>query len=156
MVAPIVREFLERSHARFTETAHPRVTTALGEAQKDHTRASELIKTVVVRAGGRYALAALPSNTKIDWESLKTALGGGEVMLAAEGELDRLFPDVETGAVPPLGPIFDLPVYLDSRLAEREQIAFNAGSHTNTIHMSFAQFRRLVEPRICSFAVPEH
>jgi Ala-tRNA(Pro) deacylase len=101
-------------------------------------------------------MAVLPADTKIDWASLARALGTGELALASEGEVEKLFPDLEAGAVPPLGPLFELPVYVDTRLSERDRIAFNGGSHTSTIHMTFNQFRRLVEPRIGSFAVPEY
>ena len=156
MVAPIVRDFLDERRADFTETSHYRAPLALSEAQKDHTPPSEMVKTVVVRIGGGYILAALAADTRIDWPALAHILGTADVWLAGEGELEALFPEVETGAVPPLGPLFDLPVYVDSRLAAQDRIAFSAGSHTNTIHMSFAQFVQLAEPRICSFSIAEH
>ena len=156
MVAPIVRDFLDERRAEFTETSHYRAPSALSEAHKDHTPPTEMVKTVVVRVGSGYILAALAANTKIDWPSLAHVLGTAEVWLASEGEIEALFPEVETGAVPPLGPLFHLPVYVDSHLAAQDRVAFTAGSHTNTIHMSFAQFLQLAEPRICSFSVPEH
>ena len=37
-------------------------------------------------------------------------------------------------------------------LAEDEEIAFNAGSHTELVRMKYADFKRLVEPTIASFA----
>lgn len=155
MLAPIVRDFLEGHRARFTETVHSRAPTALAEAHKDHTPAGELAKTVVVRAGDCYALAVLPADTRIDWMSLARALGLRQLALATEREMDELFPDLETGAVPPLGPLFAMPVYVDRKLGDHNQIAFNGGSHTSTIHMTFDQFCALVGPRIGSFAVPE-
>ena len=155
MVAPVVRDFLNHCHARFYETAHPRVATALAEANKDHTPASELAKTVLIRANGQYLLAVLPANTRIYWPALVRVLGTTELRLAAEDEIAALFPELEVGAIPPLGPLFDMPVFIDARLASHDAIAFNAGSHTNTIHMPFGQFRRLVEPRVCSFAVAD-
>jgi Ala-tRNA(Pro) deacylase len=156
MVAPIVRDFLEEHHAPFRETAHPRVNTALAEAHKDHMQPAELAKTVVVRAGGSYVLAAMAADTRIDWPSLARVLQSADLSLASEQELDSLFPELETGAIPPLGPLFGLPVYVDSGLVKRERIAFNGGSHTNTIHMPVAPFLRLVKPHVCSFAVPIH
>jgi Ala-tRNA(Pro) deacylase len=156
MVAPIIRDFLEDRHARFTETVHPRVNTALAEAQKDHTLADEMAKTVVVHAGGGFVLLALSANSRIDWTLLAKVLGSGHLRLASETELELLFPDLEVGAVPPLGPLFRLPVYVDAHLAAQERISFNAGSHTNTIHMPFSQFQRLVEPCLCRFADREN
>jgi Ala-tRNA(Pro) deacylase len=42
-------------------------------------------------------------------------------------------------------------VYVAPELAEDEQIAFNAGSHTELLQMKYADFARLVEPKILSF-----
>jgi len=72
--------------------------------------------------------------------------------LATEPELEQLFPDCELGAMPPIGPIYGLPVYLDASLAGQDMIAFNAGTHRDVIHMRTAEFRRLVSPEIVSLA----
>jgi Ala-tRNA(Pro) deacylase len=57
--------------------------------------------------------------------------------------------------MPSFGNLFDLPVFVDSGLASQESIAFNAGTHRDVIHMSFSDFRRLVEPMIASFSYRE-
>lgn len=153
MIAPAVREFLKARNAEFTESWHARAGTALAEAHKDHTRPSELIKTVLIHLRDGFALAAMPANCRIDWASLARLAGTAEIHLATESEIDRLFPALETGAIPPLGPMFGLPVFLDRRLAACERVAFNAGSHSNTIHMAIDQFRELVGPVMGDFAV---
>jgi len=38
-------------------------------------------------------------------------------------------------------------------LAEDEEIAFNAGSHTEVVKLSYRDFERLVQPRIMHFGV---
>jgi Ala-tRNA(Pro) deacylase len=70
--------------------------------------------------------------------------------MATERELTSLFPDCELGAMPPIGPVYGLPVYLDSILAGQDTIAFNAGSHREVMHMTTAEFRRLVLPQVVS------
>jgi Ala-tRNA(Pro) deacylase len=37
-------------------------------------------------------------------------------------------------------------VFVDERLREDEQIAFNAGSHTELLKLSYADYERLVIP----------
>jgi Ala-tRNA(Pro) deacylase len=54
--------------------------------------------------------------------------------------------------MPPVGGLYNLPVYLDSSLASEPMIAFNAGTHRDELHMSTAEFRRAVEPQIVSLA----
>jgi len=52
--------------------------------------------------------------------------------------------------MPPLGPLYGLAVYLDGSLAAEDEIAFNAGTHREVIHMKPADFRRLVQPSVVS------
>jgi Ala-tRNA(Pro) deacylase len=54
--------------------------------------------------------------------------------------------------MPPLGNLFDMPVYVDQALTANPGLAFNAGTHRDVIHMSFADFRRAVQPKIVTFA----
>jgi len=68
--------------------------------------------------------------------------------MATEQELGKLFPDCELGAMPPVGSLYMLPVYLDASMADERLIAFNGGSHRDVIHMLTSEYRRLVRPVI--------
>jgi len=51
------------------------------------------------------------------------------------------------GCVPPFGrPIFDLPLYVDLQLAALDQIAFTAGSHTDSIVMGTCDWLAVAKP----------
>jgi len=63
-----------------------------------------------------------------------------------------LFPQCEAGAMPPFGNLFNLPVCVDQTLASDEEIIFNAGNHTQTVRMKYADFARLVKPQVVSVA----
>jgi Ala-tRNA(Pro) deacylase len=43
-----------------------------------------------------------------------------------------------------------LPVYVDQLLTEDEAIVFNAGNHTQTVKMTYADFARTVQPKVVS------
>ena len=88
----------------------------------------------------------------VDLHEVRPVLGLAQARLATEDELARLFPDCELGAMPPLGPIYGFPVYLDTTLAAQDMICFNAGTHREVLHMRTAEFRRLVSPHIVSLA----
>ncbi len=152
MVAARVRDYLSMNNAVFTYSEHSKTYTALAEAREDHTPARELAKTVVVYADGRYILAVLAANTRIDWLKLKDLLAASDVRLATEKEMAKLFPDVEAGAVPPLGEMYNMPVYVDEHLTHEPEIASNAGTHTDTVHMAYRQFERLTSPLVRLFA----
>ena len=42
-------------------------------------------------------------------------------------------------------------VYVAPSLAEDDEIAFNGGTHTELIKMSYQDFERLVKPKMVSF-----
>jgi Ala-tRNA(Pro) deacylase len=79
------------------------------------------------------------------------------VRLATEEELRRLFPDCEVGAMPPLGTLYGLPVYVDRSLTDDEQIVFEAGTHSDAIRMRYWDFAALVFPVVAEFhCAPRH
>lgn len=53
--------------------------------------------------------------------------------------------------MPPFGNLYGMEVYVAEALTNNDEIAFNAGSHTEVIKMAFADFQRLVKPKIVSF-----
>jgi nicotinate phosphoribosyltransferase len=59
-----------------------------------------------------------------------------------------------TGAVPPFGNLYGLPVYVDRTLAAEVVIVCQAGTHTDTVSLRLADFERLVRPVVADFALP--
>jgi Ala-tRNA(Pro) deacylase len=147
-----LRSFLEFRQGEYTLSTHPRAFTAREVASVEHLPAREVAKTVVVFGDGAYHLVVIPANKLVDFHEVRAALGLAQARLATEPELEQLFSDCELGAMPPIGPIYGLPVYLDASLAGQDMIAFNAGTHRDVIHMRTAEFRRLVSPEIVSLA----
>ena len=78
-------------------------------------------------------------------------LGATSVRLATEDEFRGLFPDCELGAMPPFGNLYSLDLWADESLQTHPTIVFNAGSHIETIQMSYGDFERLAKPKIASF-----
>jgi len=46
-------------------------------------------------------------------------------------------------------------VFACETLAEDEEIAFNAGSHTELVKLAFADFARLVNPKVIRFSTTD-
>ena len=84
-------------------------------------------------------------------QDLREVTGCDEVKFASEDEFRQRFPDCETGAMPPFGNLYGMDVYVAESLTGHEEIAFNAGSHTEVIRMRFKDFERLVRPKVMSF-----
>jgi Ala-tRNA(Pro) deacylase len=147
-----LREFLDQNQVEYTHTSHPLAYTAREVASAEHVPAKEMAKTVIFLGEQGYGMAVLPADSVVDLEQLRLDLGLARLRLATEAELSELFPACELGAMPPFGNLFDLPVYVDSRMAGEDTITFNAGTHRDVIHMHFRDFERLVHPAIVPFA----
>ena len=146
-------EYLDRHDIRYFHSGHPIAFTALDVARAEHLPAAAMAKTVVFYSDHTgYAMAVVPANSRVDLEKLMNISGAHHVRLATEFEIGRIFAESELGAMPPFGPLFDMPVFVDEAIARQPSIAFNAGTHRDVIHMSFRDFRRLVEPLVASFA----
>jgi Ala-tRNA(Pro) deacylase len=72
--------------------------------------------------------------------------------LAGEKEFESRFPDCDIGAMPPFGNLYEMDVYVADNLSGDEEIAFNAGSHTELIKLAYKDFERLVQPEKARFS----
>ena len=147
-----LREFLDKQKVPYEVLSHRQAFTAQEVAQAQHVRGAELAKVVMLRSGAQFIMAVLPAPYRIELHRAKDAIGKPDLVLATEQEFQGLFPQCEAGAMPPFGNLYGVPVYVDQTLSRDEDIVFNAGTHTQTVKMKYADFARLVQPKVCSFA----
>lgn len=147
MLAPRLKEFLDTNGVKYLTIPHRQAYTAMEVAEAAHVRGPEMAKTVIVDVDGHLAMAVLPATRHVNVEHLRRSVGAQHVGIAKEGEFRFDFPGCEVGAMPPFGNLFNMDVLVDPRLAEDEEIAFNAGTHTEVVRMAYKDFDRLVHPR---------
>ena len=141
-----LKAFLDEHQIKYVTISHSTAYTAQEIAASAHIPGKEVAKTVMVKIDGAMAMAVLPASYQVDFDLLKTATGAQEVELATEEEFKGLFPECEVGAMPPFGNLYGMDVFMAASLAEDEEIAFNAGSHTELIRLAFPDYVRLVQP----------
>jgi Ala-tRNA(Pro) deacylase len=146
-----LKEFLDREKIKYVSIIHSPAYTAQEVAASAHIPGTELAKTVIVELDGQMAMAVLPANRKIVLQDLREVTGCDQVKFASEDEFQQRFPGCETGAMPPFGNLYGMEVYLAEALEAKQEIAFNAGSHTEAIRLSMRDFERLVHPTVLSF-----
>ena len=142
-----IKNHLEESHIPYLPVTHPSSYTAQGAAAVMHVSGREVAKTVVVQAGNEYFLAVMPASYHVNVDKLASAIGH-PARLATEGEFSGVFPDCEIGAIPPLGELYGLRVFVDESLAADKEITFNAGTHRELVRMNWDDMVRLVKPRV--------
>ena len=147
MPTAMLTELLDREGIRYVTIQHSRAYTAQEVADAAHVSGRKLAKTVVTKLDGKPALVVLPASDKVDFDRLRANTGAREVELATEQEFASLFPGCELGAMPPFGNLYGLDTYVTRSLAADEEIAFNAGTHTELIRMPYRDFERVVHPK---------
>jgi Ala-tRNA(Pro) deacylase len=152
MPARSLMEFLDANHVKYTTITHSTAYTSQEIAAITHIRGQELAKTVIVKVDGKMAMAVLPAAYQVNLSALRAVVGANSLSLATEAEFRGLFPECETGAMPPFGNIYGMPVFVEESLTRDREIAFNAGTHKELIQLAYEDFARLVHPKILRFS----
>lgn len=146
-------KFLKRHKVYYQIQVHPETFTGSETAQAEHISGKKLAKVVMVKAEEKDLMVVVPSNRTVDLFKLTVAFGTNNVRIEEEKEFKDLFPDCETGAMPPIGKIYGLPCYVDQSLCEEDEIYFNAGNHWETIKVYTQDFFRVSKAVIGDFSV---
>src|ERR671918_2053880 len=136
--------YLRENRVEFQVQPHPPAYTAQEVAATEHVPGRMFAKVVMAMVNGNLTMLVLQAPDAVDLQKVANALGANEVRLAAEDEFAPRFPDCEVGAMPPFGTLYNLPMYVDPALAANETIVVQAGTHTDTISVHYADFARLV------------
>jgi Ala-tRNA(Pro) deacylase len=149
-----LERFLDDHGVRYVSIRHSPAFTAQEVAASSHIPGKDVAKTVMVKLDHELALAVLPASQRVDLDRLRIAVGARTAELATEEEFRGRFPDCEVGAMPPFGNLYGMRTYVADTLTEDDEIAFNAGTHTELLRLAYDDFHRLVEPRTLAFGVP--
>jgi Ala-tRNA(Pro) deacylase len=155
MLAKQLKDFLDSHNVKYVTMTHSTAYTAQEIASLAHIRGEEFAKTVIVRIDGTLVMAVLPASYHVDLALLKEASKGKKIALASEADFRGRFPECETGAMPPFGQLYGMEVFVDETLTRDKEIAFNAGTHHELIRLSYADFARLVQPKVARFSTAE-
>ncbi len=150
-----IRELLGREGVEIREVHHPPTRTSEEAAE---VRGEELRvggKALVLKSEKGYGVFVFSAARKLDSRRVRRELGAKRLRFATKEELAELT-GLVPGSVPPFGePLLPLPLYADPSVLDNERIAFNAGSLTDSVIMSAADWQRIAKPRIFPFAKAE-
>ncbi len=147
-----LEQYLRENGVGFEVKTHSQAFTMQEVAAALHVPGRQAAKVVIVRADGEMAMLVLPAPYRLDFAKARKLLGAKEISLATEEQFGDLFPDCATGAMPPFGNLYDIPIYVDQNLTEEESIVFRIGTHRETMRLAYADFARLAQPTVGQFA----
>jgi Ala-tRNA(Pro) deacylase len=144
-----VESLLNQHRVRFNVLRHPPVFTSQEAAALRGVALSSGAKALACKADERFVLFVIPGDRKLDSKQVRRALQIRALRFATPDELRQLT-GLSPGAVPPFGNLFGLDTYCDTRLAENEQINFNAGDHSISVSLAYRDYLQVENPKLGS------
>lgn len=142
-----LKELLDNQNIKYISIVHSPAYTAQDIAQAAHISGKKIAKTVIVKVDNQLVMIVVPANMNVNFQHLEKELGKNNIELACENDFRDKFPDCEIGAIPPVGALFGMPVYICDHLTEN-QITFSAGSYSELIQLDYKDYEKLVKPKV--------
>jgi prolyl-tRNA editing enzyme YbaK/EbsC (Cys-tRNA(Pro) deacylase) len=151
-----VTRLLDEAGIDFDVLDHAHTERAADEAAALGIGPEEVAKTLVLVTPSGNVRGVLAASDRIDLHKVAGVLGvgGKKVRLASEDDLARDYPDFELGAVPPFAGRDDQ-VIVDERLARRDSIVVEAGSHDRSVRLKAADLVRLTRAQVADICAEE-
>ena len=148
-IAQRLQWYLDQAGLDYEVLHHPRSACSMETARQAAIPPGRLAKPVVLEDERGYLLAVVPASCRINLLELETWLHR-HLELVTERNLGDLFPDCATGAVPPVGAPYQLPVVYDEVLEALPDVYFEAGDHEDVVHMNAYDFCALLGTAPCA------
>jgi Ala-tRNA(Pro) deacylase len=130
---------------------HAPVFTSEEAAAVRGTSLASGAKALVCKADEQFVLIVVPADRRLAGKRFRKAAGVKSLRFASKEEVEQLT-GLAPGSIPPFGSLFNLPTWCDELLAQQRRINFNAGDHTISISLAYADFVRVEQPRLGTFS----
>ena len=141
--------WLRQRPVDFDVVDHPETMSAAQEASAAGVTPDHAAKTVVLRDGDEYRIAAIPASHRLDLHKAREAFGASShLRLATEVEMESDFGQFEVGALPPLGAMVRAPEIVDRHLMGHERILCTGGDHRHSLLIAPRELARVAEARV--------
>ena len=146
-----VPTILDEAGVEYELLAHAHTETAAAEAEA-RSRSERRREDARPRHAGRLC-AGSPTGfgSSRPAQVREHVEGGKRIHLASEEDAKQDYSGFELGAVPPFGGSSDR-VLVDSRLAERESVVLEAGSHEQSVRIRTADLLELTRAEVVDLA----
>ena len=125
-----------------TELVSPMRGNALSQAAKCIVLIVKMGKKIT-----RYILAVIPGDTMVDFQAIKSLLGGTYVAFASSDIAERLAGSV-AGTILPFSFNEELELIVDPSLLENDEIYFNAARLDRSMVLKTHDYAALAKPRL--------
>lgn len=142
-IAITLKEYLQKNNIDYDIMSHDYTNTSLATAHAAHIPANQLAKSVILEDDQGYIMAVIPATEHVKIGVLSHNINR-HLGLATENEITQLFSDCDVGAIPAAGQAYNMDVVVDNKLENYPDVYFEAGDHTDVVHLRGKEFRRLM------------
>jgi Ala-tRNA(Pro) deacylase len=143
-IALTLQQYLDDKHIDYDVLVHKRTHCSQDTARASHVPGERLAKAVVLTREGGFVVAVVPACSQVRLEAIERMVHC-PVSMASEDEIVELFPDCDTGAIPPIAEAYAVEAFIDSSLDQQPDVYLEGGDHRSLIHLSGDQFRSLMQ-----------
>ncbi len=143
-IALTLQQYLDDKHIDYDVLTHKRTHSSQGTVRASHVPGERLAKAVVLTREGGFVVAVVPACAKVHLEAIERMLHC-HVGMASEEEIMELFPDCDTGAVPPVSEAYAVDAFIDDSLDKQPDVYLEGGDHRSLIHITGKEFRTLMK-----------
>lgn len=140
MIPSSIETHLRQFHAGWEHRIHPIAKSAQELAACEHVSGYQVAKPVVVKVGGKLAIAVVSAVGRVRLGALEEEMGE-EAEVVVGQELVELFRPCDPGAEPPLR-VFDVPIFVDASLAREPRLVMPGGTYNDAIVLDTAEWMR--------------
>ncbi len=142
---------LEVQGIAFKLLHHDPVYTSEEAAQVRGTPLASGAKALICKADNRFIMVVMPADRRMASRRVRRSESIRSLRFASREEVAELT-SLQPGSIPPFGSLFNLPTWCDHRLAAQATINFNAGDHSVSISMAYADYVAEEQPWLGEFA----
>ena len=146
-----VESLLNQHGIAFQVLRHEPVYTSEEAARIRGTPLASGAKALICKGEDRFVMFVVPADRKLDSHAVRRAKGWRKLRFATREEVLELT-GLAPGSIPPFGSLFGLPTLCDERLGDNEVINFNAGDHSISVSMRYADYLLAEKPELGTFA----
>jgi Ala-tRNA(Pro) deacylase len=153
--------FLDKNNIKYNIVEHKKVYTTYDAAQTQKVPLKTIAKTLLIKGDNKFAFVVVPGHRKLDTQKLKKVMNKyfeqeGEkkikkISISNEAQIKRNITK-KMGAMPPFGSLYKFPTFADKLLLKNSKLNLNAGSFTESLEMTSAQYKKAEEPIEGSFS----
>jgi len=141
-------ETLLKQHGNVFEVLrHEPVYTSEEAARVRGTPLASGAKALICKGDDAFVMFVMPADRKLDSNAVRRAKGWRKLRFATREEIMAIT-GLTPGSIPPFGSLFGLPTLCDRRLGENETINFNAGDHSISVGMRYADYVQVEKPEL--------